>query len=286
MKVGYVTIIGKPNVGKSTLMNAIFNKKVSIVTSKAQTTRTNINSVYESEDSQIIFVDTPGIHKPMQKLGTVMNKDSYDAIRGCDVCVYLLDAGHEFNTQDKYLFSKLKIDSPLIIAFNKIDTTNVELIEKLKKEVKEFYPTAEIIEISALEKFNIDFLLEKIKSHLPEGEKVIFTPSTDISFNIAEVIRERALSCLEEEVPHSIYVRVDNLSLNGKMYDAKVSLFVEKDSQKGIVIGKNGAMIKRIGSAARKELEKIYHTHFNISLFVKVDPDWRNNDKVISRFAL
>lgn len=285
MKVGYVSIIGKPNVGKSTLMNAIFNKKISIVTDKSQTTRNTINYVYEDDDSQIIFVDTPGIHKPVKKLGAVMNKESYDTIRGADVTIFMLDAGHNFNDQDQYLFDHLKFDGAVIAAFNKIDTTNILLINSLKEKVKQTYPKAEIIEISALQKFNVDELLDKIKTYLPDGEKVEFPKEDNLAFIISEVVRERALNILQEEVPHSIYVRIDNLEKKGKMIDCSGSIFVEKDSQKAIVIGTKGSMIKRIGTASRVELEKIYHTHVNIHLVVKVNKDWRDNMKSISSFG-
>lgn len=285
MKVGYVSIVGKPNVGKSTLMNAIFNRKISIVTDKSQTTRNIINATYENDEAQIIFVDTPGIHKPVRKLGEVMNKESYSTIRGADVAVFLLDGGHNFNDQDNYLFDHLKFDVPLIIAFNKIDTTNVVLIEKLKAQIKEIYPKADIIEISALEKFNIDVLLNKIISYLPDGEKVDMPEEDNLSFQISEIIRERALNCLREEVPHSIYIRIDEINKKGKMIDCSASIFVEKDSQKAIVIGAKGSMIHRIGSASRKELEKIYHTHVNLKLVVKVDKDWRDNAKEITNFG-
>lgn len=285
MKIGYVSIVGKPNVGKSTLMNAIFNKKISIITNKSQTTRNSIDQVYEDENCQIIFVDTPGIHKPVKRLGTVMNKASYDAIRGADVALFLVDAGHEFTDQDKYLFKHLKFDNKLIVVFNKIDTTNIVLIEKLKKEIKEIYPEAEIFEISAIEKFNVKELLEKVCEYLPEGQKIEFPQEDRLDFIISEVIRERALNILEKEVPHSIFVKINNLEKHGKMIDCQASIYVEKESQKGIVIGKSGDMIKRIGHASRTELEKMYHTHVNLNLVVKVSKDWRNDLKSISKYG-
>lgn len=286
MKVGYVSIVGKPNVGKSTLVNAIFNKKISIVTDKSQTTRNSIDAVYEDENSQIIFVDTPGIHKPEQVLGTAMNKESYNSLRGSDVCLFILDAGHRFNESDRYLFEHLQFDCPLIIVFNKIDTTNILLIEENKKFIKEKYKDACIFEISAKDKFNIKELVELIKTYLPEGSKVEFNrDELDYSFTISEVIRERALNVLDKEVPHSLFVRVDNVEKKGKMIDAIASIFVEKESQKSIVIGKSGSMIKRIGSSARVELEHILHTHVNLNLTVKVSENWRNNSKTLGKIG-
>ena len=285
MKVGYVSIVGKPNVGKSTLMNAIFNKKVSIVSSKSQTTRNTIDRIYEDENCQIIFVDTPGIHKPMKKLGEVMNKSSYDTIRGADVSLFLLDAGSKFTEQDYYLFNHLKFDNKVIVVFNKIDTTNILIIESLKKEVKTLIPDADIFEICAKDKFNVKELVEKICEYLPEGNKIDYNEPENYEFTISEVIRERALNILKEEVPHSLYIKVNSVEFHGKMIDSSAVIYVEKESQKGIVIGKNGEMIKRIGHASRTELEKIYHTHVNLNLVVRVRKDWRNDMKAISNYG-
>lgn len=289
MKCGYVALIGKPNVGKSTLMNDIFNKKVSIVTNKSQTTRNSIYHVYDDEDSQIIFIDTPGIHKPQQALGTYMNKYSYNAIRNSDVAVFILDAGHPFNSSDEYLFEHLKFDIPVIGVFNKIDLTNILLVNTLKETFKQRYPEAEIIEISAIEKFNINELLALIKNHLNESPKY-FDSSEEKQFEndkflMSEIIRERMLVTLDEEIPHCAFVKVEGVILHGKMIDLKASIIVEKDSQKGIVIGKGGSMIKRIGTSSRIEMEKIFKTHVNLDLVVKVGSDWRNDEKVLSSFG-
>ncbi|MEG0977673.1 MAG: GTPase Era [Bacilli bacterium] len=289
MKCGYVALIGKPNVGKSTIMNDIFNKKISIVTSKSQTTRNSIVQVYDDEDSQIIFIDTPGIHKPQQALGNIMNKSSYNAIRSADVAVFIVDAGHDFNASDDYLFEHLKFDIPLIGVFNKIDTTNVVLVERMKSKFLQVYPEAEIIEVSALEKFNINELLLLIKNHLNESERY-FSPDDEKElindkFLISEIIRERMLVLLDEEVPHAVYVKIDEITMHGKMLDIKGSIIIEKESQKGIVIGKKGNMIKKIGIASRAEMEKIFRTHVNLDLLVKVDPDWRNNEKNLQSYG-
>ncbi|MEG0034337.1 MAG: GTPase Era [Bacilli bacterium] len=289
MKCGYVALIGKPNVGKSTIMNDIFNKKISIVTSKSQTTRNSIVQVYDDEDSQIIFIDTPGIHKPQQALGNIMNKSSYNAIRSADVAVFIVDAGHDFNASDDYLFEHLKFDIPLIGVFNKIDTTNVVLVERMKSRFLQVYPEAEIIEVSALEKFNINELLVLIKNHLNESERY-FSPDAEKElmndkFLISEIIRERMLVLLDEEVPHAVYVKIDQITMHGKMLDIQGSIIIEKESQKGIVIGKKGNMIKKIGIASRAEMEKIFRTHVNLDLLVKVDPDWRNNEKNLQSYG-
>ena len=289
MKVGYVSIVGKPNVGKSSLLNDIFLRKVSIVTKKAQTTRNAISNVYNDEDSQIIFVDTPGIHNFNASINRFMNKASYNSIRGADVTVLMFDASHKFDKQDDFIFEHLTIDSKLIIVLNKIDETNIGLITELKNKLSKIYADREyvLIEMSAIRKFNIDELLKAIKNYLPEGP-CLFDPNDDeiteekTKFEISEIIREKILLILKEEVPHSIFIDVKSVTFD-KDLEIIAKIIVEKDSQKGILIGKNGSMIKKIGIASRKDLEKEFKCHVNLNLTVSVEKNWRNDEKFLKK---
>lgn len=288
MKVGYVSIVGKPNVGKSSLLNDIFSRKVSIVTKKAQTTRNAISNIYNDEDSQIIFIDTPGIHNFNASINRFMNKASYNSIRGADVTVLMFDASHKFDKQDEFIFEHLEIDSKLILVLNKIDETNIGLITELKNKLAKIYSGKEykLIEMSAIRKFNVDELLLAIKKYLPEGP-MLYDPNDDeseekIKFQISEIIREKILLLLKEEVPHSIFIDVKSVDFNDDL-SIIAKIIVEKDSQKGILIGKNGAMIKQIGINSRKELEKEFKEHVQLQLTVSVAKNWRNDEKFLKK---
>ncbi|MFA6666929.1 MAG: GTPase Era [Bacilli bacterium] len=284
MKSGFVALIGKPNVGKSTILNGILGNKVSIVTAKSQTTRDNIQGIYNDQDSQIIFIDTPGIHKPQSDLGVVLDKRAYSSIRDCDLSVFVVDGSKEFNDGDQFLFDHLKFDCPVIIAFNKIDLTNIELITKLKKIYAEHFKNCDIIELSALENFNLDGLVKLIKTKLPEGPQyydVDVLTDKDIKFHIQEAIREKCLKFLSEEVPHGIAVVCDAVKVNGREVVAECKIICEKESQKGIIIGREGRMIKKIGSTAREDLEKMTKKHVVLNIVVRVVKDWRNSSKYL-----
>ena len=214
MKSGFVALIGRPNVGKSTILNAILQSKISIVTPKSQTTRDNIQGIYNDDESQIIFVDTPGIHKPHNDLGVALDKMAYSTIRNCDLAVFVVDASKDFNDGDQFLFEHLKFDCPLIIAFNKIDLTNIDLITKLKEKYAEQFKTATIIELSAIREFNIKDLVDLIKKQLPEGPQyydVSVVTNKDFKWQVQEVVREKCLKFLSEEVPHGIAVICDDI---------------------------------------------------------------------------
>lgn len=289
MKVGYVSIVGKPNVGKSSVLNDIFSRKVSIVTKKAQTTRNAISNIYNDENSQIIFVDTPGIHNFNASINRFMNKASYNSIRGADVTVLMFDASHKFDKQDEFIFEHLQIDSKLILVLNKIDETNIGLITELKNKLAKIYADREykLIEMSAIRKFNIDELINAIKDYLPEGP-LLFDPNDDesndekIKFQISEIIREKILLILKEEVPHSIFIDVKSVDF-GDDLSIIAKIIVEKDSQKGILIGKNGSMIKKIGITSRKDLEKEFKQHVQLELTVSVAKNWRNDEKFLKK---
>ena len=289
MKSGFVAILGRPNVGKSTILNAILQQKVSIVTDKSQTTRNNIKGIYHRDDLQIIFVDTPGIHKPHQKLGEEMNVMAYSAAHDVDVSILVVDAGQQFGKGDQFLFEHLDIkNTPLIIVLNKIDLARITEVQSLKKIYQEAFPDARIIECSALDGFNLDTLLKTVEELLPEGPRyydVETITDKDIIFQIKEIIREKILRQLRDEVPHSIAIYMDDIDWDSSPVQIKASIVVEKQSQKGIVIGAGGKRIKSIGTAARKDIENLMHKHVNLDLLVKVEEDWRNQDKLLKQFG-
>lgn len=289
MKSGFVAIIGRPNVGKSTLLNAILTKKVSIVTDKSQTTRNNIKGIYHREDAQIVFVDTPGIHKPKQKLGEEMDKMAYMALSEVDGVVLVVDAGVNFGPGDEFLLEKIKtVKAPIFLVFNKIDLTDIVKITKLKQIYQEKLSNAIVTEIVAIKSFNLEELLEKIINVLPEGPayyEVDTITDRDEIFQIKEIIREKALRILRDEVPHSMAVYMNDIDWESNPLHIQATLVVEKDSQKGIVIGAQGKRIKSIGMKARKDIEELLGKHVFLELFVRVEEDWRNQEKHLKAFG-
>ncbi len=289
MKSGFVAILGRPNVGKSTILNGVINKKVSIVTDKSQTTRNQIKGIYNSKDLQIIFIDTPGIHKPHAKLGEEMNVMAYSAAHDVDVNILVVDASRPFGEGDEYLLEHLDIkNAPLIIVLNKIDEARIYEVQALKDKYHELLPDADIIETVAKDKFNLDLLIKTVESHLEEGPEYYpvdtYTDKDDI-FQIKEIIREKVLKTLREEVPHSIAIYVNNIDYESNPMHILATIIVEKDSQKGIVIGKNGQRIKFIGQKAREDIERLLKKHVFLELFVKVKDDWRNNDDLLEQYG-
>lgn len=289
MKSGFVAILGRPNVGKSTLLNAILNKKISIVTDKAQTTRNNIKGIYNDKDCQIIFVDTPGIHKPNQKLGVQMNDMAYSVAHDVDVSILVVDASKPFGSGDQYIIEHLDIhNSPLIIVINKIDLARINEVQNIKNKYLELFPKAFIFEAVATDKFNLESIVNKIKELLPEGPK--FYPEEVISdkdeiFQIKEIIREKVLKELRQEVPHSVAIYMEDIDWESSPIVIKASIVVEKDSQKGIVIGAGGKRIQSIGMKARRDIEKLLNKHVYLELFVKVEEDWRDNLDAIKKYG-
>lgn len=289
MKVGFVSILGRPNVGKSTILNGLLNQKVSIVTDKSQTTRNNIRGIYNSEEAQVIFVDTPGVHKPRQVLGQRMNTMAYSTAHDVDVNMLIVDASQHFGTGDEYLLEHLDIKkTPLIIVFNKIDQARLPHVNELKEKYLSYLPEAHIVETVATEKFNLDDLLKKVLSLLPKG--MPFYPTEVVTdkdeiFQIKEIIREKTLKILKEEVPHSIAVYMENIEWEKNPMPIKANIIVEKDSQKGIVIGANGKRIKLIGRRARQDIETLLKKHVYLELQVRVEKDWRSNEKALETFG-
>ena len=285
MKSGFVAILGRPNVGKSTILNGVINKKVSIVTDKSQTTRNQIKGIYNTEDLQIIFIDTPGIHKPHAKLGEEMNVMAYSAAHDVDVNILVVDASRPFGEGDEYLLEHLDIkNAPLIIVLNKIDEARIYEVQALKDKYHELLPNADIIETVAKDKFNLDLLIKTVEKYLEEGPEYYpvdsYTDKDDV-FQIKEIIREKVLKTLREEVPHSIAIYVNNIDYESNPMHILATIIVEKDSQKGIVIGKNGQRIKFIGQKAREDIEHLLKKHVFLELFVKVKDDLRNSDNLL-----
>ena len=289
MKSGFVAILGRPNVGKSTIINHIVKHRVSIVTDKSQTTRNNIIGIYNDYDVQIVFLDTPGIHKPTQKLGEEMNNMAYSAAHDVDVSILVVDASKPFGTGDQFIINHLDIHkSPLIIVFNKIDLARLDQAEKLKAIYLDIFPNAHLIETVAREGFNIKEIIKQVVELLPEGP--IYYPEDVITdkdeiFQIKEIIREKILRQLREEVPHAIAIYMDNIIWDHNPIQIFASIIVEKDGQKAIVIGKGGRRIKEIGTSARKDIEHLLGKHVYLELQVKVDEDWRNEPASLKSYG-
>ena len=289
MKSGFVAILGHPNVGKSTILNGIINRKISIVTDKSQTTRNIIKGIYRGKDSQIIFIDTPGIHKPHVKLGVEMNSMAYSSAHEADVNILVVDASKPYSDSDDFLLEHLDIkNAPLVIVFNKIDQARITQVEKLKATYKEKLPESHFIDTVASERFNLEELIALVEKLLPEGPE--YYPGEEVTdkdevFQIKEIIREKVLKTLREEVPHSIAIYVDHIEWEENPLHIHASIIVEKDSQKGIVIGANGKRIKEIGLKARRDIERLLNKHVYLELFVKVQNDWRDNDELLELYG-
>ena len=292
-KSGFVTLIGRPNVGKSTLMNHLIGQKIAITSDKPQTTRNRIQTVNTDDRGQIVFLDTPGIHKAKNKLGEYMVNVAEHTLKEVDVVLWLVEPTTFIGAGERHIAEQLsKVNTPVILVINKIDTIKVqEEILTFIAAYKDVCDFAEIVPLSALKDKNTDVLLEQIFKYLPYGpayydeDVVTDQPQRQI---VAEIIREKALHALSEEVPHGIAVSIDQMKWrSGKhgMYDIDATIICEKDSHKGIIIGKGGAMLKKIGSNARYECEKMLDAKVNLKLWVKVKKDWRDSDYLIKNFG-
>lgn len=255
MKSGFVSLVGRPNAGKSTLLNSIIGKKVAITSNKPQTTRNSIQGIYHEKDTQIVFVDTPGIHKPNHKLGSYLNKQAYYSSTDVDVILFLIDASTEFGRGDEFVLNKIKeANKPIILVMNKIDKlTNEQILEKIN-QYKEIYEFADIVPVSALKKNNTKELIKTIKQYLTdeikyyEDDQITNKP---ITFQISEIVREKIFELTEQEVPHSLTCIVENIEKDKNSYHINVAIIVDRDALKRIVIGKQGSMIKEIGIRSR-----------------------------------
>jgi len=289
-KSGFVTIVGRPNVGKSTMLNRLLGQKVAIVSNKPQTTRNKITGVYSTELGQIIFLDTPGIHKPKSKLGKIMNSTALNTLAEVDLILYLIDVTAEFGAGEEFILNQLnEVKTPVFLILNKIDLVHPDQLLPLIDQYKERFNFAEIIPISALQGNNVDHLLEVVFRYLPNGP--IYYPVNQISDQpekniIAELVREKVLELTEEEIPHSIAVMIEDFEKreNNLIY-VRVIIFTERESQKPIIIGKNGSLLKEVGKRARYEIENLLGTKIYLDLWVKVKKDWRNNDIMLKNFG-
>lgn len=286
MKSGFVAIVGKSNVGKSTLLNKIIGQKISIVTPKKQTTRDAIQGIYNDEDCQIVFIDTPGIHKAKSELGERMDKAAYSSLRNAELALFVVDASIPFDSADEYLLDHLNFDCPVIVVLNKIDETNITLVEELKSIYSKKDKVIKLVETVATEGFNVKELIETIKENLDEGPQyydVDTVTDATLAFRVQEIVREKMLLNLKEEVPHSSTVICQKIDFDDNPPNIYIKIIVEKESQKGIVIGKHGAMIKKIGIKARQDIERMLGRHVNLDTTVQVVENWRNSPKFLNK---
>ena len=289
MKSGFVGIIGRPNVGKSTLLNTILGRKLAIISPKAQTTRNNIMGIYHEEDTQIIFIDTPGIHKPKHNLGKALNNMAYYSINDVDVLVLVVDISESLGRGDKFVIEKLEgINKPVILVLNKIDKVSKETILKKIDEYKDLYDFKEIVPISVIKKEDTDILIKEIKKYLTDDIKYYdddYVTDKTADFFVAEYVREKILNYTDDEVPHAITCITENIKYGKEAIVIDVLIIVEREGLKKIIVGKQGEMIKKIGIDARKDIENLFGKKVYLNLFVKTVPKWRSKEKYLLEFG-
>ncbi len=286
---GFATLIGRPNVGKSTLMNALIGQKIAITSKKPQTTRNRIQTVYTSEEGQIVFMDTPGIHKAKNKLGNYMVNVAERTMADVDVILWLVEPTDYIGAGEQHIIEQLKkTKTPVILVINKIDTVQKELILTYIDAYRKQLDFAEIVPVSALKKDGMEELIGCIMKYLPFGEPfydedtVTDQPMRQI---VSELIREKALRCLEDEIPHGIAVTIEMMKFRKRIVDIEATIVCERESHKGIIIGKQGSMLKKIGSLARPDIEELVECQVNLKLWVKVKKDWRDSDYLLKNFG-
>ncbi|MBO4245311.1 MAG: GTPase Era [Bacilli bacterium] len=289
MRSGFVSIIGRPNVGKSTLLNQIINEHVAITSNKAGTTRNIIEGIYNEEDIQIVFVDTPGIHKPITKLGKVLNKQASSLTKDVDAILFVIDAYAGLGTGDKYILETLKSnDIPIILVLNKIDMLNEATLLQRINEYKDIYPFSEIVPISAKTKDNVAHLIEVVKGYLKDNVKYFddgyFTSSSKY-FMVSEYVREKLLERTEEEIPHSITCLTTKFEEQKDIININVDIIVDRDSIKKIVIGKNGERLKEVGILSRRDMEKLLGKKVYLELYVKTIKNWRDKERYFNELG-
>ncbi len=288
-KSGFVTLIGRPNVGKSTLMNHLIGQKIAITSNKPQTTRNRIQTVYTSQEGQIVFVDTPGIHKAKNKLGNYMVNVAERTLSEVDVILWLVEPSNFIGAGERHIIEQLqKVHTPVILVINKVDTVKKEELLPYIDTYRKQMDFQEIVPVSALKGDNTDTLISCIMKYLPYGpafydeDTVTDQPMRQI---VAELIREKALRLLEEEIPHGIAVSIEKMSYRKRICDIEATIICERDSHKGIIIGKGGSMLKKIGSAARPDIEELLELQVNLQLWVKVKKDWRDSDFLMKNYG-
>ncbi|UXS28187.1 GTPase Era [Staphylococcus delphini] len=289
-KSGFVTIIGRPNVGKSTFVNRVIGHKIAIMSDKAQTTRNKIQGVMTQQDAQIVFLDTPGIHKPKHKLGDYMMKVAKNTLSEIDAVMFMVNVNEEIGRGDEYIMEMLKtVKTPVFLVLNKIDLVHPDALMPRIEQYEKYMKFAEIVPISALEGHNVDHFINVLKSYLPEGPQ--YYPDGQISdhpeqFVVSELIREKILQTTSEEIPHAIGVNVERMTQESEdRVHIEAVIFVERDSQKGIVIGKGGKKLKEVGKRARLDIEHLLGSKVYLDLWVKVQKDWRNKSSFIKQMG-
>lgn len=287
-KSGFVNIVGNPNVGKSTLMNELVGEKISIITSKAQTTRHRILGIVNTEEYQIVYSDTPGVLRPNYKLQESMRNFSESALGDADVLLYVTDVIEKTSKNEDFLQKVQKVEAPVLLLINKIDQTNQDDLVKLVEEWKDLLPKAEIYPISALNKFNVDFVKRRIIDLIPESppyfEKDALT-DRPARFFVTEIVREKILLYYQKEVPYSVEVVVEEFKEERDIINIRIIIIVERDSQKGIIIGHKGAALKKVGAMARQDMERFFEKKIFLQMFVKVEKDWRSRDNILRNFG-
>ena len=289
MRSGFVSLTGRPNVGKSTLINALVGYKVAITSDKSGTTRNNIQGIYNDSESQIVFVDTPGIHKPLNKLGQRLNDEAYYSVLDVDVILFLVDSTKKLGNGDKFIINKLKeVNKPVFLILNKVDKIKKEKLFEIILKYKDLYDFKEIIPLSALKKDGINELIKTLKKYLPDS--VMYFPldsltNTTLDFRISELIREKVLRLTNDEVPHAITCITSNLVVKKDKILVDAVIIVERDSLKSIIIGKKGSMLKEIGSKARIDIEKMTNKKVYLNLLVKTIKNWRDKEKYLKELG-
>ena len=287
-KAGFVNIVGNPNVGKSTLMNALVGERISIATFKAQTTRHRIMGIYNTDDMQIVFSDTPGVLKPNYKLQESMLNFSNSALADADILLYVTDIVENPEKNSDFMAKVAGLSIPVLLLINKIDQTNQEKLVELVEKWNTLLPKAEIIPISALSKFNVDYVMKRVKALLPDSPPYFGKDQwTDkpARFFVSEIIREKILLYYDKEVPYSVEVRVESFKESSELIHIHAVIYVERDSQKGIIIGKQGRALKKVATEARKALERFFGKNIFLEVYVKVDKDWRSSDSELRNFG-
>ncbi|MBW3113073.1 MULTISPECIES: GTPase Era [Bacillaceae] len=290
-KSGFISIIGRPNVGKSTFLNRVIGQKIAIMSDKPQTTRNKVQGVYTTDDAQMIFIDTPGIHKPKHKLGDFMMKIAQNTLKEVDVILFMVNVEEGLGKGDHFIIEKLKgVKTPVFLILNKIDQIHPDELLPMIQQYNDLFPFAATVPISALEGNNVDHLLQLLKDLLPEGPQ--FYPADQITdhperFIVSELIREKVLHLTREEIPHSIAVVIDKMERKQEkdLIDVIATIIVERDSQKGIVIGKQGSMLKEVGKRSRVDIENLLGSKVYLELWVKVQKDWRNRSSNLRDFG-
>ena len=289
-KSGFIAIVGRPNAGKSTLLNALLKEKIAIMSDKPNTTRNNISGILTNEDCQYVFVDTPGIHKPQQQLGRVLNKNAYSAMEDCDVIGWIVDGSQSFGTGDSFILKRIEtFHKPVVLIMNKIDKLGKEQLLKRLVYWQKQYDFNDIVPISALDKDNLEELLKVFKGYLPEGEPMFpeeMKSDHDINFRMCEIVREKILFKTHEEIPHSVAVILERKEKRGNRMYLQMMVVVDRESQKGILIGKQASMIRSIRLDAQKELKDMLGCSVDLELFVRVEKNWRNHENKIKEFGL